>query len=281
LGFTGRTLDLEDWRAMVRRIQRPKGTVRVALVGKYVELKDAYISITEALYHAGVAHNTEVQVLRVDSETLEERGLEALDGAAGILVAPGFGARGIKGKLLAIRHAREERVPFLGICYGMQLACVEFARNVCGLEGAHTREVEAETPYPVIDFMENQRNLQVMGGTMRLGTYPCTLTPGTLAAQAYGELEITERHRHRFEFNNKYREMFEQKGMVFSGMYVEAGLVEMIELSDHPWFLGTQAHPEFKSRPTRPAPLYAGFMEACIAYGRNRESTSIVQRLGA
>jgi len=281
LGFTDRALDLEDWRAMVRRIQRPKGTVRVALVGKYVELKDAYISITEALYHAGVAHNTEVQVLRVDSETLEERGLEALDGAAGILVAPGFGARGIKGKLLAIRHAREERVPFLGICYGMQLACVEFARNVCGLEGAHTREVEAETPYPVIDFMENQRNLQVMGGTMRLGTYPCTLTPGTLAAQAYGELEITERHRHRFEFNNKYREMFEQKGMVFSGMYVEAGLVEMIELSDHPWFLGTQAHPEFKSRPTRPAPLYAGFMEACIAYGRNRESSSVAARIGA
>jgi len=281
LGFTDRTLDLEDWRAMVRRIQRPKGTVRVALVGKYVELKDAYISITEALYHAGVAHNTEVQVLRVDSETLEERGLEALDGAAGILVAPGFGARGIKGKLLAIRHAREERVPFLGICYGMQLACVEFARNVCGLEGAHTREVEAETPYPVIDFMENQRNLQVMGGTMRLGTYPCTLTPGTLAAQAYGELEITERHRHRFEFNNKYREMFEQKGMVFSGMYVEAGLVEMVELSDHPWFLGTQAHPEFKSRPTRPAPLYAGFMEACIAYGRNRESSSVAARIGA
>ena len=281
LGFTDRMLDLEDWRAMVRRIQRPKGTVRVALVGKYVELKDAYISITEALYHAGVAHNTEVQVLRVDSETLEERGLEALDGAMGILVAPGFGARGIKGKLLAIRHAREERVPFLGICYGMQLACVEFARNVCGLEGAHTREVEAETPYPVIDFMENQRNLQVMGGTMRLGTYPCTLVPGTLAAQAYGELEITERHRHRFEFNNKYREMFEQKGMVFSGMYVEAGLVEMVELSDHPWFLGTQAHPEFKSRPTRPAPLYAGFMEACIAYERSRESSSAVARIGA
>ena len=278
LGFEDRVLDLEDWRAMVRRIQRPKGTVRVALVGKYVELKDAYISINEALYHAGVAHNTEVEVLRVDSETLEERGLEALDGASGILVAPGFGARGIKGKLLAIRHAREENVPFLGICYGMQLACVEFARNVCGLEGAHTREVEAETPHPVIDFMENQRNLQVMGGTMRLGTYPCTLTPGTLAAKAYGELEITERHRHRFEFNNKYREIFERKGMVFSGMYVDAGLVEMIELPAHPWFLGTQAHPEFKSRPTRPAPLYAGFMEACIAYARNQDASAVSER---
>ena len=281
LGFTDRVLDLEDWRAMVRRIQRPKGTVRVALVGKYVELKDAYISINEALYHAGVAHNTEVEVLRVDSETLEERGLEALDGATGILVAPGFGARGIKGKLLAIRHSREERVPFLGICYGMQLACVEFARDVCGLDGAHTREVEAETPHPVIDFMENQRNLQVMGGTMRLGTYPCTLTPGTLAAKAYGELEITERHRHRFEFNNKYREIFERKGMVFSGMYVEGGLVEMIELPEHPWFLATQAHPEFKSRPTRPAPLYAGFIEACIAYARNRDASTVSQRIGA
>ena len=281
LGFTERVLDLEDWRAMVRRIQRPKGTVRVALVGKYVELKDAYISINEALYHAGVAHNTEVEVLRVDSETLEERGLEALDGAAGIVVAPGFGARGIKGKLMAIRHARENGVPFLGICYGMQLACVEFARNVCGLEGAHTREVEPDTPHPVIDFMENQRNLQVMGGTMRLGTYPCHLKPGTLAAKAYGELDITERHRHRFEFNNKYRDIFERKGMVFSGIYVDANLVEVIELASHPWFLGTQAHPEYKSRPTRPAPLYSGFIEACIASARNRDASAAVQRIRA
>jgi len=281
LGFADRTLDLEEWRAMVRRIQRPKGTVRVALVGKYVELKDAYISINEALYHAGVAHNTEVEVLRVDSETLEDRGLEALDGAAGILVAPGFGARGIKGKLLAIRHARENGVPFLGICYGMQLACVEFARNVCGLEGAHTREVEPETPHAVIDLMENQRNLQALGGTMRLGTYPCRLTPGTLAAKAYGELEITERHRHRFEFNNRYREIFEKRGMVFSGMYVDADLVEVIELPSHPWFLGTQAHPEYKSRPTRPAPLYAGFIEACIAFARRVEPAGAVEKIGA
>ena len=281
LGFGDRTLDLEDWRAMVRRIQRPKGTVRVALVGKYVELKDAYISINEALYHAGVAHNTEVEVLRVDSETLEDRGVEPLAGAAGILVAPGFGARGIKGKLLAIRHARESGVPFLGICYGMQLACVEFARNVCGLEGAHTREVEPDTQHPVIDLMENQRNLQALGGTMRLGTYPCHLTPGTVAARAYGELEITERHRHRFEFNNRYREVFERRGMVFSGMYVDADLVEVIELPAHPWFLGTQAHPEYKSRPTRPAPLYSGFIEACIACARNTGSADAVQRIGA
>ncbi len=278
-----RPLDLEDWRVIVRRIQRPKDAVRVALVGKYVELKDAYISINEALYHAGFASNASVEILRIDSENLEERGVEALQGVAGILVAPGFGARGIKGKLLAIRYARENNVPFLGICYGMQLACVEFARNVCGLENAHTREVEPETPHPVIDFMENQRNLQVMGGTMRLGAYPCTLKPGTLAEKLYGKSEISERHRHRFEFNNAYKETFERNGMVFSGHYQAADLVEIIELPEHPWFVGTQAHPEFKSRPTRPAPLYAGFIEACMAYaqrqGAGRELTR--ERIGA
>jgi len=278
-----RPLDLEDWRMMVRRIQRPKDAVRVALVGKYVELKDAYISINEALYHAGVAQNAAIEITRIDSENLEERGIEALQGVSGILVAPGFGARGIKGKLLAIRYARENNVPFLGICYGMQLACVEFARNVCGLENAHTREVEPETPHPVIDFMENQRNLQVMGGTMRLGAYPCTLEPDTLAARLYGKSEISERHRHRFEFNNAYKETFERKGMVFSGHYRAADLVEIIELPSHPWFVGTQAHPEFKSRPTRPAPLYAGFIEACMAYaqrqGAGRELNR--ERIGA
>jgi CTP synthase len=276
--FTDRQLDLEDWRSMVRRIARPKEAVRVALVGKYVELKDAYISINEALYHAGVAQNAAVEVVRIDSETLEERGLEALTDVHGILVAPGFGARGIKGKLAAIRHARENRVPFLGICYGMQLACVEFARNVCGLENAHTREVEPETPHPVIDFMENQRNLQVMGGTMRLGAYPCTLVAGSLANRTYGRTEISERHRHRFEFNNAYTETFERKGMVFSGHYRAANLVEIIELPAHPWFVGTQAHPEFKSRPTRPSPLYAGFIEACIAYAQGRRAGSELTR---
>ena len=260
-----RPLDLEDWRMMVRRIQRPKDAVRVALVGKYVELKDAYISINEALYHAGVAQNAAIEITRIDSENLEERGIEALQGVSGILVAPGFGARGIKGKLLAIRYARENNVPFLGICYGMQLACVEFARNVCGLENAHTREVEPETPHPVIDFMENQRNLQVMGGTMRLGAYPCTLEPDTLAARLYGKSEISERHRHRFEFNNAYKETFERKGMVFSGHYRAADLVEIIELPSHPWFVGTQAHPEFKSRPNRPSPLYRDFVGAALA----------------
>jgi len=271
LGLGERQADLDEWRAMVRRIQRPKETVRVALVGKYVELKDAYISINEALYHAGVAHNAAVEVLRVDSEALEERGLDVLREASGILVAPGFGARGIKGKLAAIRFARETGVPFLGICYGMQLACVEFARDVCGLDEAHTREVEPEALHPVIDFMENQRDLQTMGGTMRLGAYPCHVTPGTLAHRLYGQDEISERHRHRFEFNNQYRELFERHGMVISGQYLAANLVEMIELPSHPFFLGTQAHPEYKSRPTRPAPLYDGFMRACIAHAHQHE----------
>ncbi|MBV8082082.1 MAG: CTP synthase [Candidatus Eremiobacteraeota bacterium] len=283
LGLGERQADLDEWRAMVRRIQRPKETVRVALVGKYVELKDAYISINEALYHAGVAHNAAVEVMRVDSEALEERGVEALQGASGILVAPGFGARGIKGKLAAIRYAREGGVPFLGICYGMQLACVEFARNVCGLDEAHTREVEPETPHPVIDFMENQRDLQTMGGTMRLGSYPCHVTPGTLAYRLYGQEEITERHRHRFEFNNQYRELFERHGMVISGQYLAANLVEMVELPAHPFFLGTQAHPEYKSRPTRPAPLYAGFMQACIEFAHRAEGKAeqAAERIGA
>ncbi|MBC5827750.1 MAG: CTP synthase, partial [Candidatus Eremiobacteraeota bacterium] len=183
--FGDRPLDLGEWRSMVRGIQRPKDTVRVALVGKYVELKDAYISITEALYHAAVSQHSAVDIMRIDSESLEEQGAAVLSSASGILVAPGFGGRGIKGKLLAIRYARERRLPFLGICYGMQLACVEFARNVCGLDSAHTREVEPETPHPVIDFMENQRNLTTMGGTMRLGAYPCSLKPGTRAERAY------------------------------------------------------------------------------------------------
>ncbi|MDQ2818414.1 MAG: CTP synthase [Candidatus Eremiobacteraeota bacterium] len=284
-GFGDRPLDLEDWRAMVRSIQRPKDTISVALVGKYVELKDAYISITEALYHAGVARHSAVDIVRIDSEALEDHGADMLSGVSGILVAPGFGGRGIKGKLLAIRYARERDVPFLGICYGMQLACVEFARSVCGLDMAHTREVEPETPHPVIDLMENQRNLTALGGTMRLGAYPCALKAGSAAARVYGSLDISERHRHRFEFNNKYREIFERNGIVFSGIYPAANLVEMIELPAHRWFVATQAHPEFKSRPTRPAPLYSGFIQACVDYAKENKAAlpleTLQDRIGA
>ncbi|MGZ3560793.1 MAG: CTP synthase [Vulcanimicrobiaceae bacterium] len=260
--------DLEDWAGIVERIMHPERRVKVALVGKYVELKDAYISINEALYHSGVYHNAAVDIVRIDSEDLESEGLSLLRGAHGILVAPGFGARGVKGKLRAIQYARENKVPFLGICYGMQLACVEFARNVCSLPEAMTSEVDETTPDPVIDFMPDQRNLEVYGGTMRLGSYACTLEPDTHVAKAYGELQITERHRHRYEFNNRYRAIFEENGMRFSGHHTvgKTQLVECIELPAdmHPWFVGTQAHPEFKSRPNRPSPLYRDFIGAAL-----------------
>jgi len=269
LGLTKSAPQLEDWANIVERITHPERRVTIALVGKYVELKDAYISINEALYHSGIYHSAAVDIQRIDSESVENEGVGILRGAHGILVAPGFGARGIKGKLKAIRYARENKVPFLGICYGMQLACVEFARSVCGLPESMTREVDETTIDPIIDFMPDQRNLEVYGGTMRLGTYSCELEPGTLAAKAYGELSVSERHRHRYEFNNRYRPVFEEHGMRFSGHHVvdKTTLVEMIELPPdmHPWFLGTQAHPEFKSRPDRPSPLYRDFVGAALA----------------
>ncbi len=240
----------------------------IALVGKYVELKDAYISINEALYHSGIYHHAEVVIKRIDSVTVETDGVDVLRDADGILVAPGFGARGVNGKLLAIQYARENGVPFLGICFGMQLACVEFARSVCGLPKAMSIEVDESTPDPVIDFMPDQRDLEIYGGTMRLGSYACTLDEHSLAASAYGDTEITERHRHRYEFNNKYRSQFEERGMRFSGNHIVGNtkLVEIIELPQemHPWFVATQAHPEFKSRPNDPSPLYRDFIGAAV-----------------
>jgi CTP synthase len=261
--------NMEGWESIVERITHPRRRVRIALVGKYVELKDAYISINEALYHAGIFHDAHVEIKRVDSETVEDSGTAALLGVDGILVAPGLGSRGVKGKLRAIKYARERRIPFLGICFGMQLACIEFARHVCGLPDAMTSEVDEATPDPVIDFLPEQRNLELMGGTMRLGAYDCRLEAGTLAARAYGTLDISERHRHRYEFNNKYKALFQEHGMVFSGHHVagRTTLVECVELAPslHPWFVGTQAHPEFKSRPTRPSPLYRDFIGAALA----------------
>ncbi|HVA37102.1 MAG TPA: CTP synthase [Candidatus Dormibacteraeota bacterium] len=283
LHLPARERDMRAWEEMVDRVLHPEGRVIVALVGKYVELKDAYISINEALYHAGFASGADVEIRRIDSERLEAEGVSLLDGVGGILVAPGFGSRGVKGKLLAVQHARERRIPFLGICFGMQLACVEFARNVAGLPQAMTTEVDEATPDPIIDFLPSQRNLQMMGGTMRLGAYGCDLVPDTLASTAYGELHITERHRHRYEFNNAYRERLAAHGLVFSGFHRVSEtqqLVEMIELpqSLHPWFLGTQAHPEFKSRPTKPAPLYLHFVRAAIAHA-GVEITAFERRL--
>ncbi len=275
LGLETTPPELEDWSAIVERIQSPSSRVRVALVGKYVELKDAYISITEAIAHAGIYHDVAVEVVRIDSERIEAEGLSALEDVDGVLVAPGFGARGVKGKLLAIQHVRENRIPFLGICFGMQLACVEFARNVCGLSDAMTSEVDEATPDPVIDFIPEQRNLDLKGGTMRLGAYECDLEPDSLAAGAYGALHISERHRHRYEFNNRYKPLFEEHRMRFSGHHPvgpKTSLVEVIELPQniHPWFLGTQAHPEYKSRPNRPSPLYRDWIGAAIEHAGSR-----------
>jgi CTP synthase len=267
-------LDLEGWAGMVDRVLHPSKRVRIALVGKYVELRDAYISINEALYHAGIAHDARVEIKRVDSETVEDAGTDVLQGVDGILVAPGFGSRGVKGKMRAIEYARTNKIPFLGICFGMQLACVEFARHVCGLADAMTTEVDVTTPDPVIDFLPEQRDLELMGGTMRLGAYDCVLEPETLAARAYGKLEISERHRHRYEFNNRYKALLQEHGMIFSGHHLsgQTTLVECIELAPslHPWFVGTQAHPEFNSRPTRPSPLYRDFIGAALAQGEFR-----------
>jgi CTP synthase len=271
---------LDDWVAVAERLLHPRRRVTIALVGKYVELKDAYISINEALAHAGVYHHAAVEIRRIDSELVEEDGVEVLRGAHGVLVAPGFGTRGVKGKLRAIEFARERKIPFLGICYGMQLACVEFARNVCELPDAMTSEVDETAADPVIDFMPDQRNLELYGGTMRLGTYACTLQEGSQAARAYGELEISERHRHRYEFNNRYRPVFEEHGMRFTGHHTvgETRLVEVIELPIdlHPWFVATQAHPEFKSRPNRPAPLYREFIGAALAHEERIEGRGSV-----
>jgi CTP synthase len=265
---------LEDWSAIVERIENPSGRIKVALIGKYVELKDAYISISEAIAHAGIYHDVAVDVVRVDSERIEDEGLTGLDDVDGVIVAPGFGARGVKGKLLAIQRVRESKIPFLGICYGMQLACVEFARNVCGLPDAMTTEVDETTPDPVIDFIPEQRNLDLKGGTMRLGAYACELEPGSLVERAYGERLISERHRHRYEFNNRYTGLFEEHHMIFSGHHPlgRTSLVETIELPQdiHPWFVGTQAHPEYKSRPNRPSPLYRDWIGAALAHARAR-----------
>ena len=266
----------EGWKELVEKVRRPKPTVRVALVGKYVELHDAYMSVREALNHAGLAVGAEVEISWVHSAELEKgRGWEAVRNADGILVPGGFGTRGTEGKIQAIRFARENKIPYLGLCLGMQLMVVEFARNVLGHENANSAEFDPSTPYPVIDIMPEQREITDMGGTMRLGLYPCHLQPGTHAAAAYDRPLVQERHRHRFELNNTYRDELEAMGMRFSGLSPEGKLVEIAELADHPFMVGTQFHPEFLSRPNRPHPLFVGFLRAVVENHNAARTTTL------
>lgn len=256
---------LDDWQEMVRRHQEPTREVTIALVGKYIQLHDAYLSVVEALAHGGIAHQARVHIKWVLADDLEDGGAEQqLSDVQGILVPGGFGNRGIEGKMIAARYAREHGIPYLGICLGMQVAVMEFARHVAGMEGASSTEVDSATPYPVIDLMPDQTGRELTGGTMRLGRYHCKLTPGSLAEQAYGTSDIYERHRHRYEFNNEYLERLRGAGLKVAGINPERNLVEVVELSGHPWFVGVQFHPEFKSRPNRPHPLFAGLVGAAL-----------------
>ena len=262
--WTGRP-HFEAWEEVVSKVKHPPNEVRIAIVGKYVNLTDSYKSLNEALVHGGIANNCRVNLRFVDSEKIEKEGLNHnLDGANGILVPGGFGERGIEGMITAIQYAREHRVPYFGICLGMQLAVVEFARHVCNLEKANSSEFDPETPYPVIDFLPEQRSVTEMGASMRLGAYICLLENESFAFDAYGISEISERHRHRYEVNNKFRDILVEKGLHITGTSPDGRLVEIVEIKDHPWFLGCQFHPEFKSRPTSPHPLFSKFIQAAL-----------------
>lgn len=256
---------LQDWEEMVARSRKLDREATVAIVGKYIELQDAYLSVVEALKHAAIFHRCKLHLKWIASEEITEKNAGAmLQNLDGILIPGGFGTRGIEGKINTARYARENKIPFLGLCLGMQIAIIEFARHVCGLEGAHSKEIDAKTPYPVIDFLPGQNEYSMLGGTLRLGKYPCKLKTGTKAHEAYGTELIEERHRHRYEVNNDYREVLEKNGMVLCGTSPNESIVEMVELPDHPWYVACQFHPEFKSRPNRPHPLFLGFMQAAI-----------------
>ena len=257
--------DYAGWEAMLDVLRNPRDEVEIAVVGKYIDLKSAYESIYEALTHGGIAHGTSIRQRRLESEEIEQRGAgEMLDGVNGVLVPGGFGVRGIEGKVQAVRYARERRIPFLGICLGMQCATIEFARNVCGMKGANSTEFDAETPHPVVCLLDEQRRITDMGGTMRLGAQPCEVEADSFAGGAYGCRQIKERHRHRYEFNNAYREPFAENGMRFAGLSPDGALVEIVELTDHPWFVGVQFHPEFKSKPVSAHPLFRDFVGATL-----------------
>ncbi len=262
---------LDEWREMIDRMSRPAEPVRIAIVGKYVELHDAYMSVKEALTHAAVFHNHKLEIDWLYSGDLEkDKGWDVLEKASGIVVPGGFGYRGVEGKVQAAQFARTRRIPYLGLCLGMQVMCIEFARNVLGLEDANSTEHDTSCKHPVIDLMLDQHHVANLGGTMRLGSYPCVLTPGSKAACAYQTGEISERHRHRFEFNNRYREAFEAAGACFSGLSPDGRLVEIMEITDHPFMMGSQFHPEFASRPNRPHPMFRDFIEAAIDFSARK-----------
>jgi len=265
LGIEAPKADMTEWQALVERIKSPLRTTEIAIVGKYVELPDAYLSVAEALRHAGAEQRTKVKIKWVNAEEIENSSAEEyLRGIDGILVPGGFGNRGVEGKIEAIRFAREHKVPFLGICLGMQCAVIEFARNVCGLSGANSSEFDADTPHPVIDLLPEQKDIEDKGGTMRLGLSPAKLAEDSLAFAAYQDEVIYERHRHRYEVNNQYWAELEQAGLRFSGTSPDGRLVEITEYPDHPWFVASQFHPEFKSRPNRPHPLFRDFIKATL-----------------
>ncbi len=282
LNIWSRAPRLERWEHIVEKVKSPKqGEVRIGVVGKYVELAESYKSLNEALVHGGIAGDVKVKQVFIDSTKLEEGDLSALDQVDAILVPGGFGVRGTEGKILAVRHARERKVPFFGICLGLQMAVIEFGRDVLGLDRANSLEFDEQTPHPVVTLMENQKGVTDKGGTMRLGTYPCQLKEGTKARELYGQELVAERHRHRFEFNNDYRAQYEAAGMVFSGVNPDLNLVEMIELNNHPHFVGCQFHPEFKSKPFAPHPLFSGFVRAAREHreATRRQPTAEVKKL--
>jgi CTP synthase len=272
LGIWTAAPDLNEWRAMVESIHSLSHTITVALVGKYVQLHDAYLSVSEALKHAGYAKGTAVDIRWIDSETVTpETVKDIFAGVDGILVPGGFGNRGIEGKILAAQYARENKIPYLGLCLGMQIAVIEFARHRAGLEGANSREFDEYAPYRVIDFMPGQNDEINKGGTLRLGAYPCAVQPGTMLEKCYGTAEISERHRHRYEFNNDYRDKLQQAGLVIGGTSPDGRLVETVEVADHPFYVGVQYHPEFKSRPNKAHPLFVGFVSAALETSQARK----------
>lgn len=272
LQLRAQRLDISDWRQMLQRMRNPSHEVNIAVVGKYIKYQDAYKSIYEALDHAGIGESTSIAVRRVEAEEVEREGAErALSGSDGILIPGGFGYRGIPGKIEAIRYARERGVPFFGICLGLQCAVIEFARNVVKLADANTTEIERDCRHPVVCLLDDQYSITQLGGTMRLGLYPCSLAQGSLAQKAYGLDEVSERHRHRYEFNNQYRQQFAAHGMSFSGTSPDGKLVEVVEIPDHPWFLAVQCHPEFRSKPTQPHPLFLDFVRASLERQKARK----------